>query len=89
MSRFEVELVSCSHRLNQEELIVNLLPYYLFNQYILGKSYVYNSVLGTMGKRRNVRDNHSHRNTLNLDSSLQLTTCLHVSHLIQSSLPSS
>lgn len=51
MSRFELELVCSSHGLNQEELIVNFFPYYLLHQYILGNSYMYNSVLGTMGNQ--------------------------------------
>lgn len=67
MSRFEVEVVSSSHGLNQEELVDNFLSVIHSNQYILDTSCMYNSVQGTMGKPRNIRDNHNH---YNLDSSL-------------------
>ena len=82
MSRFGIELVGSSHGLNQEELIDHCLSVvYLINTYV-GDSYMTNSVLGIMGRPRNIKDNHSHNNILNLQSSLDLKTCLHVRHLI-------
>lgn len=75
MSRFKVELIGSSHGLNQKELIYNFLSVvYLINIYV-GDSYMTNSVLGIMGRPRNIKDNHSYNNILNLHSSLELKTC--------------